>query len=419
MGRKKKMSRNLAATSGALTQALLAALLLAAVQPAQAQTETVLFSFEDNGTGYIPVAPVVRDTKGNLYGTTQQGGNHDNCGTVFELTPLGTETILHSFGETATDGCTPGAGLVRDTKGNLYGTTEQGGAHDNCGTVFELTPSGTETILHRFGETATDGCNPFAGLVRDTKGNLYGTTEEGGTGTCSGGCGTVFEVTSSGTETILHSFGETATDGTYPHGLVRDTEGNLYGTTVGGGTYGYGTVFKLTSSGRETILHGFGKTATDGTSPDAGLVRDTKGNLYGTTPAGGTGKCSGGCGTVFELTSSGTETILHSFVDNGTDGTNPEAGLVRDTEGNLYGTTNNGGGTGTVGCGTVFEVTSSGTETILHSFCETARDGGSPLAGLIRDAEGNLYGTTSSGGTYLSYGTVFEVTPKSAEDAKQ
>jgi uncharacterized repeat protein (TIGR03803 family) len=195
MGRKKKMSRNLAATSGALTQALLAALLLAAVQPAQAQTETVLFSFEDNGTGYIPVAPVVRDTKGNLYGTTQQGGNHDNCGTVFELTPLGTETILHSFGETATDGCTPGAGLVRDTKGNLYGTTEEGGTgtcSGGCGTVFEVTSSGTETILHSFCETARDGGSPLAGLIRDAEGNLYGTTSSGGTYLSYG---TVFEVT--------------------------------------------------------------------------------------------------------------------------------------------------------------------------------------------------------------------------------
>jgi uncharacterized repeat protein (TIGR03803 family) len=373
IGKKKKLcSKKSAAASGALTLALLAALLLPAVPAAQAQTETVLYSF-DGTDGFYPKAPLVRDTKGNLYGTTVYGGTYagglEGCGTAFELTPAGIETILHNFGETATDGCNPQAGLVRDTEGNLYGTTSFGGTYD-YGTVFELAPSGTETILHSFDKNGTDGIDPTAGLVLDTKGNLYGTTEYGGTGECSRGCGTVFELTPSGTETILHSFNSVndGTDGISPLApLVRDTEGNLYGTTVSGGIYGVGTVFEVTSSGTETILHSFAETATDGGRPYGGLVMDTQGNLYGTTYNGAkTGSClPSGCGSVFKLTLSGTETTLHRFVDNGTDGTRPNAGLVRDTEGNLYGTTLYGGtygygGTGQCrpdGCGTVFEVT--------------------------------------------------------------
>jgi len=434
IGKKKKLcSKKSAAASGALTLALLAALLLPAVPAAQAQTETVLYSF-DGTDGFYPKAPLVRDTKGNLYGTTVYGGTYagglEGCGTAFELTPAGIETILHNFGETATDGCNPQAGLVRDTEGNLYGTTSFGGTYD-YGTVFELAPSGTETILHSFDKNGTDGVDPTAGLVLDTKGNLYGTTQRGGTGTtCSplGGCGTVFELTPSGTETILHSFDKNGTDGIDPTaGLVLDTKGNLYGTTEYGGTgecsRGCGTVFELTPSGTETILHSFNSVndGTDGISPLAPLVRDTEGNLYGTTVSGGIY----GVGTVFEVTSSGTETILHSFAETATDGGRPYGGLVMDTQGNLYGTTYNGAKTGSClpsGCGSVFKLTLSGTETTLHRFVDNGTDGTRPNAGLVRDTEGNLYGTTLYGGTYGyggtgqcrpdGCGTVFEVTPK-------
>ncbi len=388
----------LTATAGALTLVMLVALLLAAVQPVLGQTEVVLHSFHNNGTdGYGPVAGLIRDPKGNLYGTTPYGGTYGS-GTVFELTSSDTEKILHSFHDNGTDGTEPLTGLVRDTKGNLYGTTYQGGAH-TWGTVFELTPSGTETILYSFDRSGTGGYFP-QGLVRDTKGNLYGTTEQGGTY----GFGTVFELTPSGTETVLHSFGQTASDGFYPvGGPVMDTNGNLYGTTYSGGAHGVGTVYEVTSSGNETVLYSFGATAADGNYPQAGLVRDTAGNLYGTTFQGG----ASSVGTVFELTPSGTETILHSFGETPTDGTYPEAALVRDRNGNLYSTTQYGGA---YTYGTVFELTPSGTETILHNFDHNKTDGIEPGAGLVLDTKGNFYGTTALGGTY-HHGTIFEVTP--------
>jgi uncharacterized repeat protein (TIGR03803 family) len=391
-----------------LVLAIATILVSVALPSALAQTETVLYSFDDNGTdGWYPAASLVRDAKGNLYGTTREGGANGD-GTVFELTASGAETTLYSFGGTTTEGISPN-NLIRDAEGNFYGTTYLGGTY-GFGTVFEFAPSGAETTLYSFGKSTTDGHDPRAGVVRDMQGNLYGTTTYGGTATCEfSGCGTVFELTASGTETILHRFDNNGRDGYQPSaGLVLDTKGNLYGTAINGGAYDdCGIAFELTSSGKEKILHSFGKTATDGCSPWAGLIRDTKGNLYGTTLYGGVH----GDGTVFEVTPSGTETILYSFGGTATDGQNPYGVLVRDTEGNLYGTTIFGGaGDCQYGCGAVFEVTLSGTETILHRFGETATDGQGPDAGLVRDSEGNLYGTTTSGGTYGG-GTVFEVKP--------
>jgi uncharacterized repeat protein (TIGR03803 family) len=366
---------------------------------APGQTETILHSFGKGTDGQTPLAGLVRDTKGNLYGTTANGGTYTQ-GTVFKVTPSGTETILYSFDPNAGTEETY-AGLVRDTKGNLYGTTIGLG----CGTVFELTTSGTETTLYTFLLDGTDACFPTAGVVRDTKGNLYGTTGFGGVNSCGNeNCGTVFELTPSGKEMILHNFDNNGTDGFYPlAGLVRDTKGNLYGTTSQGGRHDRGTVFELTPSGTETILHSFNKNGTDGYFASAGLALDTKGNLYGTTQLGG----AHDEGTVFKLTPTGKETILHSFGE-GKDGTTPLAGLIFDTEGNLYGTTATGG---TYNLGTVFKLTPSGTETILHSFGENpTTDGYYPGAALVLDTEGNLYGTTELGGKYV-YGTVFKVTP--------
>ena len=372
-----------------------------ALQSAQAQTETLLHSFQSNGKdGTQPRAGLVRDTKGNLYGTTTSGGTYNN-GTVFQLTPSGSEKILHNFNHNTGDGMSPLAGLIRDTQGNLYGTTVGGGAYLG-GTVFELTPSGKETVLHSFDDVTTDGFGPVASLVRDAQGNLYGMTPSGGPS--SGGI--VFEVTPSGTETILHSFDDSnSTNGYGPEaGLIMDASGNFYGTTQAGGTEGalsYGTAFEMTPSGTETVLHTFG-IGTDGSNVWAGLVRDAKGNLYGTTYQGGTY----GNGTVFEVTPSGTETVLHSFNNDGTDGYGPMAGLVIDASGNLYGTTEFGG---TYTYGTVFEITPSGTETILHSF-GAGTDGRNPVAGLVLDTQGNLYGTTEKGGAHGG-GAVFKVKP--------
>jgi uncharacterized repeat protein (TIGR03803 family) len=306
-----------------------------------------------------------------------------------------TLTLLHSFAGGNTDGSTPWAGLVRDSSGNLYGTTYYGGT-GGAGVVFKTTSTGTTTILHSFAGGNSDGAYPsFGSLVRDSSGNLYGTTYSGGTG----GEGVVFKTTSTGTTTILHSFAGGNSDGAYAFaGLVMDSSGNLYGTTYYGGTGGAGVVFKTTSTGTTTILHSFSGGNSDGANPYAGLDMDSSGNLYGTTYSGSTG----GAGVVFKTTSTGTTTVLHSFTGGNSDGANPYAGLVMDSSGNLYGTTYSGG------AGVVFKTTSTGTTTILHSFAGGNSDGAHPYAGLVMDSSGNLYGTSLQGGSG-GFGVVFKL----------
>jgi uncharacterized repeat protein (TIGR03803 family) len=236
--------------------------------------------------------------------------------------------------------------LIRDASGNLYGTTPKGGAH-GLGTVFKLATTGKETVLHSFAGYPTDGFGPFASLIRDASGNFYGTTFEGGVGLCGlrflpVGCGTIFKLDPTGNETILYSFPGRGANGSSPEAaLTRDASGNLYGTTHGGGAFGAGVVFKLDTAGKETILHSFTGGA-DGGFPLSRLVRDSSGNLYGTTSDGGvfnSGACAGsGCGVVFKLATTGKETLLHSFT-GGADGTYLFAGLIRDASGNFYGTT--------------------------------------------------------------------------------
>jgi uncharacterized repeat protein (TIGR03803 family) len=375
---------------------------LAFAYPARAQTETVLHRFKVNGKdGVDPYAGVILYS-GNLYGTTWLGGANGG-GTVFKVTPSGTESVLHSFSNTCcVDGGQPAASLAVDAEGNLYGTTEVGGSV-GVGTVFKLTPSGAETILYNF--DGQDGGYPEAGVVLDSQGNLYGTTESGG----SSGDGTVFKLTPSGVLSILHSFSGGTKDGAVPAGgVVFDSQGNLYGTTFNGGASGVGTVFKLTPTGSETILHSFKANGKDGFGPSAGIVLYS-GSLYGTTYRGGTI----GVGAVFKVTLSGEETILHSFT-GGMDGISPYAGLVVDTNGNLYGTTQYGG---SFDFGTVFELTPSGVETVLHSFSNNGTDGNTPQAGLAIDESGNLYGTTFYGGSTTLFdggeggGVVFKIVP--------
>ena len=318
-------------------------------QSAMAQTEHVLHSFTGGADGLLPVGGLVEDAKGNLYGTTENGGTSD-YGVVFELTSTGVEKILYTFGWT--NGALPEASLVRDSKGNLYGTTFSGGTK-GWGTVFELSPSGSYTVQYKFTGGA-DGGSPHAALVRDSKGNLYGTTFYGGTKPGTKGFGTVFEVAPDGTEKTLYAF-KSGGDGAYPDaGLVRDAKGNLYGTTQTGGTFGRGTVFEVSAAGVEKVLYSF-TGGTDGWGSVAGLVRDTLGDLYGTTLYGGGSGCRPlgyGCGAVFEIPTTGQETTLYTF-SGGVDGGNPSASLVRDKKGNLYGTTSVGG---TNELGTVFEV---------------------------------------------------------------
>jgi uncharacterized repeat protein (TIGR03803 family) len=342
-------------------------------------TYTVLYRFTGGADGGAPNGPLIRDPAGNLYGTTTYGGSGGTYGhgVVFKLSPTGTETVLYRFTGGA-DGGAPNGPLIRDPAGNLYGTTAGGGATTNackppftCGVVFELircdsTPSGYDfKVLHSF--TGPDGALPLVGLIRDGAGNLYGTTANGGdtsTSACSGlGCGVVFKLSPTGTETVLYSFTGGA-DGAQPlAGLIRDAGGNLYTTTSQDGTGRFGTVFKLSPAGAGTALYSFSGGA-DGGNPSGGLTRDSAGNLYGTTVLGGVAESVGcsfagstSCGVVFKLSPTGTYTVLHTFTGGG-DGGNPFAGLILDVAGNLYGTTYFGGRTRACdGCGVVFRVT--------------------------------------------------------------
>jgi uncharacterized repeat protein (TIGR03803 family) len=379
---------------------------------AQAQTPKTIYSFMGGADGNGPVGTLITDSAGNLYGTTSGGGSpacSAGCGTVFKVDTNGNETVLYSFGGVP-DGAEPFAGLIRDEAGNLYGTTLYGGAY-NLGSVFEVDATGNETVLHSF-QGQTDGALPMAALVRDKAGNLYGTTFEGGDPAFSQGCGAVFVVSPNGKERVLHAFaGEFQGDGCHPQAGLTLLGGSLYGTTSGGGPYGaLGVVFKVSpQSGSETIVYPIGG------QPEASLISDPEGNLYGTSVVGGTFfHCYVGlaCGSVFELYASGTATTLYSFAGP-PDGASPVAGLVRDAAGNLYGTTLQGGDLSCFpgfGCGTVFKLDASGKEVGRYIFTGTP-DGANPMAGLTKGAgEHLLYGATQGGGAY-GYGEVFELAP--------
>jgi uncharacterized repeat protein (TIGR03803 family) len=371
-------------------------------------TVDVLHFFRNgSGDGVKPSAGLL-NLNGMLYGTTRLGGaNRHPYGIVFSITTSGKETVLHSFGGVG-DGGYPQAGLL-NVNGTLYGTTYIGGGAYNFGTVFAITPSGAETVLHRFGRGSEGGAHPQAGLV-NVKGMLYGTTVYGGANTCSGfGCGTVYAVTRSGTENVIHSFGGSG-DGEFPEAGLVNVNGTLYGTTTTGGSYcrgsgGCGTVFSITPSGKETVLYSF--SGKDGAHPRAALL-NVKGMLYGTTTTGGK-YCAaiGGCGTVFSITTSGKEIVLHSFGGTG-DGTNPRAGLL-NVNGMLYGTTAGGGANGR---GTIFSIAGSGAESVLYSF--KGNDGKEPSAALL-NVKGRLYGTAEVGGAsgcgVKGCGTVFSLSP--------
>jgi uncharacterized repeat protein (TIGR03803 family) len=345
------------------------------------------------GDGTNPRAKLIV-VRGTLYGTTFSGGT-SNVGTVFALTKSGQETVLHSFGAPG-DGSQPAAGLV-DINGTLYGTTVEGGANDS-GAVFSITRAGKEAVLYSFPFSANAGAQPWAGLI-DVNGTLYGTTYQGGDDSCgSGGCGSVFSITPAGSERLVYSFGTHANDGENPQAALLNVGSTLYGTTENGGEYRRGTAFAISRAGKERVLYSFGKSGFhDGSFPMAGLVYD-KGRLYGTTQDGG---AAGEGGTVFSLTTNGTEEILHSF--EGSDGSQPMAGLIL-LKNILYGTTLMGG---VKNVGTVFSLTTSGEETVLHSF--SAGGGRSPLAGLLV-ADGTLYGTTWGSGNQ-HHGNVYSLTP--------
>jgi uncharacterized repeat protein (TIGR03803 family) len=297
-----------------------------------------------------------------------------------------TAIVLHSFGF----GFDPYAGLVRDSAGNFYGTTSAGGIGCNfigCGVVYKLDTAGNYTVLYEF-TGGSDGGSPFAGVVLDSDGNLYGTTTYGGANLN----GVVYKLDKAGSQTVLHTFTGGADGGAPRSGVVRDRKGILYGTTFSGGS-GHGVVYRVDQKGQEKVLYTFTGGA-DGGLPYAGLILDSEGNLYGTTVAGGSG-----AGVVYKLNPDGQETVLYTFT-GGADGSGPYASVIRDSAGNLYGTTVGGGvftAPCTYGCGVVFKLDTRGQETALYRFTGWA-DGGSPYGGVILDSVGNLYGTTLYGG---------------------
>ena len=376
-----------------------------------------VFSLNTDGTGFAvlhtfnwspsegasPHASLLPDSAGSLYGTTVYGGASGG-GTVFTVRNDGTGfVVLHSFAGGVADGSWPYASLILDDAGYLYGTTELGGA-SLVGTVFRLKTDGSGfTVLLSFEGGTSDGANPDAALILDGAGNLYGTTTNGGTS----GYGTVFRLRTDGTGcAVLHNFMGGTSDGANPDAaLVLDGAGNLYGTSENSGASGFGTVFKLKTDGSGfALLHSFAGPASDGVAPEAPLILDGAGNLYGTTRGGG----ATGYGTVFRLRTDGTSyALLHSFIWSPTDGASPYAPLLLDGGGMLLGTTLNGGKSGG---GTVFGLKTDGTGyTLLHSFPSDATDGVNPYAALILDGAGNLYGTTSFGGGVGTVGTVFSL----------
>jgi uncharacterized repeat protein (TIGR03803 family) len=422
----------------------LAAFALGSAIHAQGSEYNVIYKFQGGSDGIQPYGPMIADSAGNLYGTTEFGGSQ-RFGTVFKLTPgtggTWTESVLYSFSN-GTDGGEPQAGVVMDAAGNLYGTTTAGGAVSctslggYCGVVYELSPNlggtWTESVLVNF--TGANGLGPQAGLIFDSAGNLYGTTTAGG----ANGHGTVFELSNSAgtwSQSVLHSFSDT--DGAGPAlGLAIDSAGDLYGTTYSGGDmsacsgYGCGTVYELAQSGGTwsfQLLHRFNDTT--GATPE-GVVLDSSGNLYGATANGGSGSCSGfaanGCGLVYELTQvtggSWREKVLKSFSGVGTSVVNPNP-VVLDASGTVYGTSLFGGlkdcNDDLETCGTIYGLTpvtgGSWTLTGLNAFRDNS-DGFFPYAGLTIDSAGNIYGTTGAGGDMScgstgGCGVIFQIIP--------
>ena len=382
--------------------------------PASAYTFTTLATFTGGTNGATPLGPLALN-KGTLYGTTSAGAK--GYGTVFAIVPGHHLRTLYTFcsQNSCSDGTTPRAGLILDTSGDLYGTTFGGGAHSS-GTVFEVTPSGKESVLYSFcavvsNDYCADGSSPVSTLARDSAGDLYGTTLNGG----ANDKGVVFELTydsasSSWKEMVLYSFcaKSNCADGASPLAGVSIHRGTIYGTAQLGGANAQGGVFSLDSAGRERVLYSFCslENCADGSEPNAPLIRDSAGTLYGTTKYGGNPNCGDGGGIVFSLSGT-TETVLHKFCSAKADkdGSYPVAGLFEDS-GNLYGTAETGGASSQ---GVLFEVMGT-TETVLHSFCSATTCGKNPAAGVVVDSAGNIFGTTSAGGRDDD-GTVYELEP--------
>jgi uncharacterized repeat protein (TIGR03803 family) len=386
-----------------------AAIALPAQSPAP--TFTLLYNFASK-VGAYPNGGLIQATNGDLYGVTGAGGirggcptKYGACGTIFKITTAGVLKRVDNFcpQRGCSDGKNPEAGLVESNGGEFYGTTAFGGGANDDGTVFKITSDGTLITLHAF--DGTDGSFPAAALIQSKDGNFYGTTPYGGTNSNSG---TAFKITPTGALTTIYNFcaqfvNKVCMDGTFPDGaLVQGTDGDLYGTTAFGGTNNDGTVFRITTNGELTTLHSF--DGTDGALPN-GLAQGSDGKFYGTTgEGGGSNRCSLGCGTVFKVTRSGKLTTLQIF--DWTNGAEPSSGVIQATDGNFYGTTPLGG----TNAGTAFKLTTSGKLTTLHNFCSqdvNCTDGVYPSA-LVQDTNGTLYGVTQEGGTD-NKGTIFSL----------
>jgi len=378
----------------------LVGLLLAGAGAAPASTYSVVYSFTGGAGGANPNTPLIRDSAGNIYGTTVNGGNtacEGGCGIIFKVAPRGKLTVLYNFTGGA-DGANPYTGLFQDSAGNFYGATAFGGAK-GYGVVFELDSTGTETPLYTF-QGGADGANPYSALVQDSGGNLYGTAAFGGA-VASGfpsGCGVVFKIDTGGTFSVVHTF-TGGTDGATPYGgVILDATGNLYGTAEFGTSFNDGVVYSIDTTGQFKTLHAF--EGGTGANPYAGLFRDSKGNLYGATVYGG----SSGSGTVYKLKTNGTLDLLHSFT-GGSDGGNPYGGIYVDQgkDGGtqsfgplhgsfVYGTTQVGGSSGD---GVVYRVqTPENTLVVEEEF--TGLNGAGPVTTMTKF--NILYGTTAKGG---------------------
>ena len=372
---------------------------------------TTLYTFNGGNAGAEPQARLLQDSAGNLYGTTNGGGTGDS-GTVFMLTPAGALTTLYNF-VAGNDGADPTGGLIQGSSSEFYGTTygniDLGGfdpdfnTTPSFGSVYEITPAGVITALHSFTYSG-DGGNPSAGLVQGSDGNFYGTTA----GLGPNGSGTIFQITPAGVLTTLYTF-TGGNDGGFPYAsLIQGSDGNFYSITGFGGASGFGTVFEVTPAGVLTTLHSF-SGGSDGAYPHAGLVQGSDGNFYGATVYSGTsGDKSDSSGTIFQITPAGVLTTLHTFT-GGSDGGTPSTSLIQGSDGNFYGTTSAGGAGG---YGTIFQITPAGVLTTLYTFTG-GNDGGNPAASLIQGSDGSFYGTTE-GGNDSNYGTVFKLTVAAA-----
>jgi uncharacterized repeat protein (TIGR03803 family) len=380
----------------ALALSLALGLTICAAKPVSAQTYTILYNFTGGVDGGVPNGNLIMDAHGNLYGSALGGGDLScppgdgyGCGVVFKVSPAGAESVLYAFAS-GTDGQYPDAGVIADAHGNLYGTTQYGGSLGH-GEVFKLASTGTESVLYNF-TGGNDGNFPI-GVTLGSGGNLYGTTESGG----SGGYGVLYKLSPGGGQTILHSFLRGAKDGSFPIGTpLVDTKGDVFGVTADGGASDTGMGYEYTS-GTGKLIKLFFPGGTGLVNPNGGVTPDGHGNFYGASFFG-----DFGLGAIYEVSNSGKLTTFFSF--DGTEGKVPTGNIVFDSAGNLYGIASGGD----AGYGIVFELSPSGEETVLHQFSGT--DGQLPNGGLVIDASGNIYGTTSAGGA-LGYGLVYKITP--------